>query len=372
MKSLLLLLDSMIFYDRQIIKGIKSKIDEINLNVEINLECSSNLDYIFSKDWDYVIADYDKPNINHIIDSLSAKAVVYSNHEVKFLPSNVSSVILDNKGLATTALKGFCIAGIKRVGYFANQQDSVLPWSKERGMEFKSAALVQDCEVVDCVETALKERNFPLGIYCSSDRAARRVANLCYRQGIKVPQDVSIIGTDYDDTERMLSPIPMSSVELNPVELGMLCAETLDKTLKYKRPQRSRFTSYKLLHARTTNPQQALDEVIIRAENYIRNHFHLNMKIKQVTDHCRVSRKTLDTRFLVAHGITAHQYVTQLRLERAKKLLATTVEKLDVIAKQCGYPGQSYLSQVFIKQIGVTPMRFRQQHTLQSNPRHNE
>ncbi|NVN80572.1 MULTISPECIES: substrate-binding domain-containing protein [unclassified Vibrio] len=359
MKTLLLLLDSMIYYDRQILKGIKAKLDETNLNVELHLECSSNLDYILSRSWDYVIADYDKPNINHIVDSLSAKIVVFSNHQLTSFPSHVSSIVLDNRGLAQTALQGLKKAGFSRVAYYSNQQDSVSPWSKERHIGFKHSASSFGLEFVDSVECAITDQDFPLGVYCSSDRSARRLANLCRNLGIEVPKHVSIIGNDYDDTERMLSPMPLSSVELNSVDLGKLCIEVLQKVLRFNRVQRASFSSYKLIHGRTTPDITELDQMVIKAEGYMRNNFHQNMKIKQVTDYCRISRKTLDTRFVIAHGVTAHQFVTQLRLNRAKDLLASTTEKLDAIAKQCGYPGQSYLSQVFIKQLGVSPNKYR-------------
>ncbi|MEZ9120892.1 substrate-binding domain-containing protein [Vibrio cyclitrophicus] len=360
MKTLLLLLDSMIYYDREILKGIKAKIDESSIKIELHLECSSNLEYILSREWDYVIADYDKPYINHIVDSLSAKAVVYSNHQMELIPDRLSSVILDNRGLAITALQGLEATGIKNVGYFANQQDCVFPWSKERHVSFKQSAQAGGLTVVDDIEKAIHSKSFPIGVYCSSDRSARRLASLCHTLGVKVPEEVSIIGTDYDDTERMLSPMPLSSVELNPVELGKLCVETLQKTLRFKKPHHTKFSSYKLIQGHTTISQDNADQIVIKAEGYIRNHYHLNIKIKQVTDHCRVSRKTLDTRFLIAHGVTAHHYVTRLRLEKVKQLLSTTSEKLDVIAKQVGYPSQSYLSQVFIKQFGLTPIAFRQ------------
>lgn len=359
MKTLLLLLDSMIYYDRGILKGIKAKVDESGMRVDLHLESTSNLEYILSREWDYVIADYDKPHINYIVDSLSAKTVVYSNNQIALIPERFSSVILDNKGLSITALQGLEATGIKYVGYFANQQDSVLPWSKERHLSFKKTAEAGVLKIIDDVELAINNKAFPIGVYCSSDRSARRLVNLCYALGVRVPEDVSIIGTDYDDTERMLSPIPLSSVELNPVELGKLCIETLQKMLRFKLPQHTKFSSYKLIQGRTTISQNDADPIVIKAEGYIRNNFHVNIKIKQVTDHCRVSRKTLDTRFLIAHGITAHQYVTRLRLKKAKQLLLSTEEKLEEIAQQVGYPSQSYLSQVFVKQFGVTPMEFR-------------
>ncbi|BBM67545.1 hypothetical protein VA249_41910 [Vibrio alfacsensis] len=42
---------------------------------------------------------------------------------------------------------------------------------------------------------------------------------------VDVPNQVSIIGTDYDELEREMSQIPISSVELNPKLLGRRCAE---------------------------------------------------------------------------------------------------------------------------------------------------
>ncbi|MEZ9906425.1 helix-turn-helix domain-containing protein [Vibrio breoganii] len=41
--------------------------------------------------------------------------------------------------------------------------------------------------------------------------------------------------------------------------------------------------------------------------------------------------------------------------------MVSTEDSIDAIAKQCGYPNQSYLSQVFMKELSTTPNRYRQQ-----------
>ncbi|USD59687.1 helix-turn-helix domain-containing protein [Vibrio sp. SCSIO 43140] len=360
MKKLLILLDSMVYFDRQVLKGIKARSDESDLKLSLYLECASNLDYILSESWDYVIADYNKPAVKHLVDTLGAKRVVYANHSPVDLPDTLSSVILDNEGLARLAIRTFAKSGLMHVGYFANQQDLVTPWSQERHKAFQRAAPKHSLNYCDNVNDAIKSRMFPLGVYCSSDRSARRVAELCELENINVPEQVAIIGTDYDDTERLLSPMPLSSVELDPFELGRSCMETLEQVIRYKRSVSKLFSSNTVIHAKTTASEGDEDKVVVKAELYMRNHFHSNIKIKQVTDFCRISRKTLDTRFLIVHGVTAHQYLTNLRVERAKHLLETTNDRMESIAKQCGYPSQSYLSQVFIKQLGLSPAKYRQ------------
>jgi AraC family transcriptional regulator len=47
------------------------------------------------------------------------------------------------------------------------------------------------------------------------------------------------------------------------------------------------------------------------------------------------------------------------RLERAKTLLRRTREPLAAIAQEAGFADQSHLTQMFRREIGVTPGRFR-------------
>lgn len=349
----------MIFYDRAIIKGVKATLDELNIKVEIHLESASNREFIVSSQWDYVIADFNKDQTPNIVDALDSITLVYSNHLLSNIPANLSSVTLDNAGLANTALKGLEGGNIKQVGYFASQQDHSHLWSKEREFAFNHSAKSANMSVLGDIESTIRQRQFPIGVYCSSDRSARRLVNLCNEYGADIPNDVAIIGTDFDDTERLLSSMPLTSVELDPYELGCLCAKTLYRVIKYKRRHHAVFSSYKLVQGYTTAMQANIDESLIKAEVYIRNHYHLNIKIKQVIDHCRISRKTLDARFMSAHGVTAHQYLTQYRLQKARLLLLNSADNLDSIAKQVGYPGQSYFSQVFSKYYDEAPSQFR-------------
>lgn len=361
-KSLLLLFDSMIYFDRELLKGIQAKANEIGVTFDIHIECPTNEKFILSRHWDYVIADYDKPHIKPVIEALNCKVVVYSSHKIINPPDNTSSICLNNEELANTALKHFEYLNIKNISYFANHQDAVTPWSTERYQASKTIANLSNINYFEDTIDAIQSKLFPLGVYCSSDRSARRLANLCHSLKIKVPEQVSIIGTDFDDIERTLSPVSLSSVEFNPFELGKMCMETLHKMVRFKRIIHTEFSQFKVIHSQTTTSKE-LEPCVSKAEGFIQKNFHKNIKIEQVTDHCRVSRKTLDTRFQQYLGKTAHQYLTDLRISRAKLLLTSTSDTLEVIARQCGYLGQSYLSQVFLKQVGVSPAIYRKENT---------
>ncbi len=66
-------------------------------------------------------------------------------------------------------------------------------------------------------------------------------------------------------------------------------------------------------------------------------------------------------RFIAAYGVTPGQYLTNLRIENAKKLLRQRKESGDSIADigaMCGYYDGHYFSKIFKKQVGVEPREY--------------
>jgi two-component system response regulator YesN len=52
-------------------------------------------------------------------------------------------------------------------------------------------------------------------------------------------------------------------------------------------------------------------------------------------------------------------YLTEIRLEDAKKLLKTTSLNIAEIARQVGYNDVRYFSKLFIKSVGIKPVEYR-------------
>jgi AraC family transcriptional regulator len=63
--------------------------------------------------------------------------------------------------------------------------------------------------------------------------------------------------------------------------------------------------------------------------------------------------------FKQATGVGPQRYVIQRRVERAKRLLRQTRQPIALIAQEAGFADQSHLTQIFHREMGVTPGRFR-------------
>ena len=59
-------------------------------------------------------------------------------------------------------------------------------------------------------------------------------------------------------------------------------------------------------------------------------------------------------------GQTFKEYLTELRIQKAKELLRSTPERATDIAYQVGYNDPHYFSAAFKKKTGLSPTEYRQ------------
>ncbi len=85
------------------------------------------------------------------------------------------------------------------------------------------------------------------------------------------------------------------------------------------------------------------------------------ISLESCADKHQMNVFTLSKSFKQVTGITFVEYLTQLRLNRAKELLGGTTLKINEIAEQVGYQG-TYFNRIFKKIEGITPSRYRELH----------
>lgn len=106
--------------------------------------------------------------------------------------------------------------------------------------------------------------------------------------------------------------------------------------------------------------QQPHADAVVRAcEHWLRDHFRETGAVAAVVNHARIPERTLKRRFKLATGLAIIDYVQNLRIEEAKRLLETADEAVDEIAFAIGYEDPSFFRRVFKRRTGVAPGRYR-------------
>ena len=81
--------------------------------------------------------------------------------------------------------------------------------------------------------------------------------------------------------------------------------------------------------------------------------------VRQLASQVHMSPFHFARRFKQAVGTPPHAYITHVRVDRAKRLLATTSLPLIEVATRVGYRTQAHFTGVFHRYVGTTPRAYR-------------
>lgn len=94
-------------------------------------------------------------------------------------------------------------------------------------------------------------------------------------------------------------------------------------------------------------------------EQYLNEHFREDISLQSLSEIVHLSKYYLAHAFKEYRGVSPINYLTQIRINEAKHLLETTDFSAAKIADFTGFSSQSYFSQIFHKEIGMTPNQYR-------------
>lgn len=92
---------------------------------------------------------------------------------------------------------------------------------------------------------------------------------------------------------------------------------------------------------------------------YIREQLHADLSVTSIADHLSLSSGHLSRVFKAETGQTLLDYISDLRLERAKALLMNTNMRVQDIAGQVGLTSIDYFIRFFKRRTGMPPQQFR-------------
>ncbi|MCV9946530.1 MULTISPECIES: AraC family transcriptional regulator [unclassified Rhizobium] len=184
-----------------------------------------------------------------------------------------------------------------------------------------------------------------LDLHFDADTISRRLMEDIDPRRLESPQ---LLFSD----ERVLSLAQLVAAEcLNPEPLhdlygdGLALALIIDvlKIVKAMPRKRSKLASWQLR----------------RATEFIEENCLRNIRLEELAGLTGLSQSHFSHAFKASTGIAPHQWQTNARLDRAKRLLVESENALTAIAAETGFADQAHFTRVFRKHVGITPASWK-------------
>lgn len=166
-------------------------------------------------------------------DEIAALSLVSISENIPGV--NISHVGTDNVKASSDATQHLIDLGHKRIAHLCGPEGNVLSLQREQGYQaaMKSAGLQAEIKSQPCGFTVdagqaaamelLDHQPVPTAIFCANDATAMGAITALLREGLRVPDDISVVGFDDIAFASIFSP-PLTTISQQRKELGQRAA----------------------------------------------------------------------------------------------------------------------------------------------------
>lgn len=202
----------------------------------------------------------------------------------------------------------------------------------------------------------------PTAIFAANDCVASEILDLCVELGIRVPDEIAVLGVGNTATLCDSLSVPLSSVELAVDEMAFLAAARLDALIKGERLAEAPDVAPKGVVTRlSTDICAVANSQVARALTYIAEQFgEASLGVGEIADAVGLSRRQLERVFRSEVGCTVHDHIIKRRMQEASRLLLKHPRaKVKAIAELVGFDGSGTFFRTFRKYYGESPRQHR-------------
>jgi LacI family transcriptional regulator len=390
LRNVALVIDASQPYDRKIVQGVAAYLREVG-RWRVYLEEGSRQKMPDLRRWscDGIIADFDDPNVAEALRKPGIPVVGIGGGYGGYDPaSGIPYFVSNEQAIARLAAEHLLERGFTNMAFCGFPRTATNLWSDARAEAFcrHIAKAGRACAVYCGRRRTTRDWDAhqrdladwlaplpkPLGLMACDDARARHVLEACQRLGLRVPDDVAVIGVDNNEMLCELSAPPLTSVEQGLRRMGYKAAALLDGLMSGRKPKPSRLRYVidpeTVVTRRSTEALAIDDAEVAAAARFVRDQACRGIRVPDVAAVIHVSRSTLERKFTSVVGRTVHAEIQRVRIERAGQLLATTNLPMKQVALRSGFRNLPYMTTLFRRRFGCTPAKWRRQATLFQPP----
>lgn len=207
----------------------------------------------------------------------------------------------------------------------------------------------------------LRKLSKPLAVMAQYDVDANTVVQAAIEAGLRVPEDVAVVGVDNDIIYSQLGWVPLTSVISNMEEVGFQGAELLNRLMLGKRVSNAPVLVPPggVIVRNSTNFFASEDTAISKALAFIAGNLEKPISVDDIVRSSGVCRRSLFSKFSEHLGRSIHRELMRQRIAKVKLKLSSTEDKFETIAIDCGFSSYTALWSAFKASEGISLSDFK-------------
>jgi len=326
----------------------------------------------WAKQWkaDAIIGRWDDHKM-HLLDRLDIPVVLQNNKSRSQVFSNLTG---DYDGTGKMAAQYFRNKLYMDYAFFGIRD---IVWSEERCEGYRKEVLNNKGRFYSYMEQItgddremiigwLESLPKPVALFCCDDAHAQFVTETCKIAGIRVPEDIAILGVDDDDLLCSISDPQLSSIQMDVERGGYMTCKLLHQSIleKNRKAFNVSIAPLGIKERASTSYLNVVDPHVLRLIKSIDSNYNRELKMEQLLQAVPLSRRSIEMRFKKATGYTIYQYLLSVRVEHLAYLITTTDRPYVDLAYEVGFRDFSNVSRTFRKYKGCTPLEWRRRYCV--------
>lgn len=203
----------------------------------------------------------------------------------------------------------------------------------------------------------------PVGLLAISDRIADRYRFWVTEAGLRVPEDVAVMGIGNAEVLCQCTPVPITSVAFDRGLIAETAADLLAQLMNGQTLDQTtiRISPSCIVNRQSTDIVAASDPNVVEAVRFMWDHINEDLSVDQIAKHVSVSRRTLEKAFKRNLGRGINTEFQRRRLEKACELLTQTNLSISEVADTLNFSGAKYLTEAFGRAYGKSPSQYRRE-----------
>ncbi len=298
--------------------------------------------------------------------------IIYVSH---IYPDLRPSIQVRDDQVGDLAAEHFIERGFTRFAYCGLEP---YYWSEQRKLSF--AAKIADAgHSLDCFERPSSAENRstdkeiffiaewlqslpkPVCILACTDDRAQMIVQAAELHGLRVPEEIAVVGVDNDEFICDISHIPLSSVRVDAARAGYAAAKLIINMIdKGDSPRDVIYSPATYVEARQSSDILAVEDAdLAKALAYINMNINHKLTVNDVAQNVGMSKTILNYRFHKHLSRSIFDHINRIRIRRMCWLLENTDFSILDIALAMGMEDDKHLYRYFKRYTGETPLKWR-------------